>query len=149
VRTRTRPRSPRPAATWTPLLGIFTLLPLVAWVTFAGETLGAENRAPAAVSVAITPRGVLFDDELVASLREGRATPAEYEARRLATLVDVLEVEYEKRYGDRAGHAEDDEPTVIVEADRSTDYKTLYLVLRSAAEAGFFRYRLTVIGARG
>ena len=37
-----------------------------------------------------------------------------------------------------------DEIVITIQADKDLDYKTLYLVLRSAAKAGFFKYRLAV-----
>jgi hypothetical protein len=34
---------------------------------------------------------------------------------------------------------------VVLQADRELNYRTLYLILRSAAQAGFFKYRLAII----
>ena len=37
------------------------------------------------------------------------------------------------------------EAIIVVQSDKKLDYATLYLVLRSAANAGFFKYRLAIM----
>ena len=38
----------------------------------------------------------------------------------------------------------DDEDIVVIQADKKIPYRTIHLVMRSAAQAGFYRFRLVI-----
>jgi len=121
-----------------------------------------------AVNIAITPQSVLVDRVEVVKLVDGKATPEQYAAGEIPELVDALQKHYERIQAeaappdeaaeapeqadppptegdDAAAEDEDDGSIILVQADRNHDYKTVYLVLRSASIAGFVRYRLAIL----
>jgi biopolymer transport protein ExbD len=112
------------------------------------------------VNVAVTGSQVLVGDRPVAELRDGYFAESAIEENTLPTVVDALKAEFELRFGnssaaDLAAAAADsdsddqrmNEPIIVVQADRELEYRTLYLILRSAATAGFFKYRLAILRA--
>ena len=157
-----------PVLMLTSLLDMFTIILIFLIVSFEAEShefklhpdvvlpeSSARSILKPAVNITITPKAILLEKATVARLTNNRASAAEYEAQQIAPLVATLKIEYERRFGDQpvsqepvmAGDDEIDsaEPIIVVQADKDVDYETLYLVLRSAAVAGFFKYRLAIL----
>jgi biopolymer transport protein ExbD len=139
----------------TSLLDMFTIILIFLIVSFEAENQefrlsdGLElpessARAPfrPAVNLAVTQDAVFMESQRVAPLPDtGDDVPE---------LVTRLEEEYQARFGnpDRppvTAEVEEGGPMVLIQADRGLEYEALYRVLRSAAQAGFFRYRLAVM----
>jgi biopolymer transport protein ExbD len=157
-----------PALMLTSLLDMFTIILIFLIVSFEAESFDfrlnpdlvlPESTASAqlkpAVNVSVTGESILVENEEVARLTDGRAQDAEYDANEIPALVAALRAEYERRFGDQPTvgarvdqqdeASEEQEPIVVLQSDRHLDYRTLYLVLRSAATAGFFKYRLAIL----
>ncbi|MGF1465122.1 MAG: ExbD/TolR family protein [Sandaracinaceae bacterium] len=146
-----------PGLMLTSLLDMFTIILIFLIVSFDTENQEfrlnpdlqlpeSSARAPfkPAVNVSVTGNAIFLEEELIAEIDENTGE--------LPALVDALADEYRLRFGDPeegapAPDPDDEEsgPIVLIQADRELDYRTLYRVLRSAAEAGFFRYRLAVM----
>ncbi|MEM6961701.1 MAG: biopolymer transporter ExbD [Myxococcota bacterium] len=165
-----RRRGPKKAPTLmlTSLLDMFTIILIFLIVSFEAEsfefklnpdltlpesTARAELRP--AVNLAVTGRKVVVEEEVVLELQEdGAFRESQVESDSVPMLVSKLEEEYQKRFGEETaselsqavatGEATS-EPIIVVQADRELEYETLFVILRSAAEAGFFKYRLAVI----
>jgi biopolymer transport protein ExbD len=152
-----------PTLMLTPLLDMFTIILIFLIVSFSAEdydmTLAKDVSLPESVSrsmfkpsvnLAITTDSVTVEGRHVVALRSGRASDDAYAAGELPELVEHLGSYYDELMRpipgeDGAEAAPIDEPVITVQADKSLDYKTVHLVLQSAAKAGFFKYRLAVL----
>lgn len=161
-----------PGLMLTPLLDMFTIILIFLIVSFSAEdyefklnpdlTLpesSAKSVFKPAVTVAVTPDGVILGGENVYPLEKGVAKQEHYDKGEIPELVDLMRALYEVRTGaepDReAGEVDDDaevgqedefDPTIVlIQADKDMEYRTLYLVMRSAASGGFFKYRIAVM----
>lgn len=157
MRRRRRGSKP-PGLMLTSLLDMFTIILIFLIVSFEAEdnefklnpdlTLPESSaKAPLkpAVNVVVNAGGVLVDEKQVVRFSGGKSTDAQRQAGQIPELVEALKVIYERKYGeDRIEVGEDTEPMIVVQSDKQLDYGTLYLVLRSAANAGFFKYRLAI-----
>jgi len=165
-------KKPAPTLMLTSLLDMFTIILIFLIVSFNAESyefrLEADLTLPEsssraqlkpAVNVAVTGNALKVEDRVVIELSDGEFPEQHYEAGQVAPLVERLREVYRQRYGDpddvrgRIVGAEQEsdeeydgfEPIVVVQADRELEYRTLYLILRSAATAGFFKYRLAIM----
>ncbi|MEM9068914.1 MAG: biopolymer transporter ExbD [Myxococcota bacterium] len=161
-----------PTLMLTSLLDMFTIILIFLIVSFEAESFEfklnpdltlPESTARAqlrpAVNVAITGDDVVVgDDKVLTMTADGQIASDAVEGETVPALVDRLREEYEQRFGEATASelsqaaegldeetAEATEPIVVVQADREIEYRTLFLILRSAATAGFFKYRLAVI----
>ena len=157
-----------PALMLTSLLDMFTIILIFLIVSFDAENydfkLNPDLKLPEsttrsilkpAVNIEITKEAVILEKKPVIKLTNRRAPQPYYDAQEITPLVTLLQAEFELRFGDApvtqepvmAGDDELDsrEPIVVVQADKDLDYETLYLVLRSAAMAGFYKYRLATL----
>jgi len=164
---RILPKKP-PGLMLTSLLDMFTIILIFLIVSFDAENydfkLNPDLKLPEsttrsilkpAVNIEITKNAVILEKQPIIRLTDRRAPQAYYDAQEITPLVARLKTEFELRFGDTpvsqepvmAGDNELDsmEPIVVVQADKGLDYETLYLVLRSAAMAGFFKYRLATL----
>ncbi|MEZ4268958.1 MAG: biopolymer transporter ExbD [Myxococcota bacterium] len=157
-------KSKPPTLMLTPLLDMFTIILIFLIVSFTAEdydlTLAKDVKLPESVSrsmfkpsvnLAINGAGVSVEGRHVIALSEGHASEAAYTAGEIPELVEHLAAYYDELMRPIPGEdgAEEqapiDEPVITVQADRGLDYRTLHLVLQSAAKAGFFKYRLAVL----
>ncbi len=158
MKLRRKKKKP-PGLMLTSLLDMFTIILIFLIVSFDSENQEFElntdltlpessAKAPfkAAANVAITQRGVLVEGVLVAPLVNGRASAEDHAAEQITPLVEALERVLAVRLN-RAKTAEDeeDENIVMIQADRNMEYKTLYLVMRSARIADYNKFRLAVM----
>ncbi|MEZ4248675.1 MAG: biopolymer transporter ExbD [Polyangiales bacterium] len=159
MRTRSRfaPSKP-PGLMLTSLLDMFTIILIFLIVSFDAESFdfklhpdvtlaesSARTTLQAAVNVAVTRGRLVVEQTDLLALDDGELRASDHEAGQVPELVEALREEYERRYGEDAIAPEAGEPIVVVQSDRSLDYRTLYVVLRSAAAAGFFKYRLATM----
>jgi len=156
--TRRRRKRP-PGLMLTSLLDMFTIILIFLIVSFEAEnhefklnpdlTLpesSAQAPLKPAVNVVVNRKGVLVDDKQAVTFVGGKPSAEAASAGELTQLVDALKAIHELKYGeDRIEVGDDTEPMIVVQSDRNLDYSTLYLVLRSAANAGFFKYRLAIL----
>jgi biopolymer transport protein ExbD len=162
-----------PGLMLTPLLDMFTIILIFLIVSFNAEdydfkldeglTLPESSaRSPFKPSINLSARqtGVLVEEELVVAFEGGKAAEEFYQAGEIPKLVTLLSRYYDDLHvgappeagGEAAEPVEVDENTMIgpdevvitIQADKRLEYKTLYLIMRSAAKAGFFKYRLAV-----
>ena len=150
----------------TSLLDMFTIILIFLIVSFEAESyefrLNPDLTLPEstarsifrpAVNLAVTTEGIIVEQQPVMPLTNGRARPSDYDAGHIPELVDHLAALYAERAAalpERSADAEpgDDEEDgtiVVLQADKEMDYRTLYLVMRSASQAGFTRHRLAVM----
>ncbi len=158
-----------PALMLTSLLDMFTIILIFLIVSFEAEGFEfklnpdlalpestARAQLKAAVNIAITGDDVVVGEDTLVQMEDGYFPEAMVENDTIPTLVERLEEEYEVRFGEmtaselsqavEAGELpEGAEPIIVVQADKELDYRALFLILRSAATAGFFKYRLAVI----
>jgi len=159
----------RPASLMlTPLLDMFTIILIFLIMSFDTEDYGfqlneqleppqstAESIFKRGVNVAITREGVDIEKARVLPLADGKATDEAYETRLSAPLVERFGAIYQERFAaddvspDEVDADEEltveDDAILIIQADRDLDYRTIHLVMNSAREAGFYKYRLAVI----
>ena len=84
------------------------------------------------------------------------AKQEDFDAGEISALVNVLKKYYSAIHEPPAEDAatepagedfeeEDERGIILIQADKRLNYKTLYLVMKSAAKAGFFKYRLVIM----
>lgn len=150
----------------TSLLDMFTIILIFLIVSFEAEdydfklnsdiTLpdsSARSVLKPAVDIAITPTALIVDKKEVGKLEKGRFTTEEYDSGEVKPLVEVLKKRYEviksatedEETEVPEGEEAEDKMIIVVQADKSLDYDTIYLVLRSSALAGFTKYRLAIM----
>jgi biopolymer transport protein ExbD len=156
---RRRPQRKPPGLMLTSLLDMFTIILIFLIVSFEAEdydfklnsdltlpTSSARSVLKPAVDIAITPTDLVVDKKSVAKLTNGKFPASNYRNQEIPELVEVLK----KRYAlvkDEAVNPEtgEDNAIIVVQADKSLDYDTVYLVLRSSALSGFVKYRLAIM----
>lgn len=158
---RGRRKQKPPGLMLTSLLDMFTIILIFLIVSFEAEDQefklnpnlqlpesSASSVLKPAANLSVTQEGVfLGDGRMLVPLAQGRADPLAYEQKVIADLKDALEQQYDLVAAKYAGKEDevDDPHIVVIQADRALDYETLYLVMRSAAQAGFYKYRLVVM----
>ena len=165
---RARPRhavSKAPRLMLAPLLDMFTIILIFMIVSVDSADYGfrlnpgldlpkGNTRAPLkpAVGLAITDDQILLDDRPVGALKNGVASAADMAAGEVLSVSKALQAAYDDRFGPNAAFrlfedsaVTEPEPTLVIQADKGLPYKTLYLVLQSAARAGFNKYHLAIL----
>ena len=151
-----RKKKKKPGLMLTSLLDMFTIILIFLIVSFEAEdyefklnpdlTLpesSSQSVFKPAVNVALTPNGVLVQEEKVAPFINGQPRPEDVAAEQIPELVEALTKVLAFR--EATSEEPDEESIVILQADKGLEYKTLYLVMRSARLAGFDKYRLAVM----
>ncbi len=154
-----------PGLMLTPLLDMFTIILIFLMVSFEAEDYDfrlmdgvtppqstAESIFKPAVNVAITKDAVYVEEEKLLDLVDGLAPAALDEARLAPALIARFDEIYKERFAadDIPADADEeydveDEAILIVQAHKGLDYRTVHLVMSSAREAGFYKYRLAVV----
>ena len=99
-----------------------------------------------AVDLTVTADAVIVSKEKLIDLDKVRSTPSYAEQGKIPPLVEKLEGEYEDFLAKKLREGEENpEAIMVVQADQSLNYDTLYLILRSASVAGFSKYRLATM----
>lgn len=137
----------------TSLLDMFTIILVFLLQSFQAEdenftmqaglelpVSDARNPFTKAVNIAVLPDGVLVEGAKVYPLSEGgKADSKDLEA---GTVKAILDAVAEARTGQ--GFAEGEDVVATIQADQDLPYDTIDLVMRSAAEAGCYRFRLVI-----
>ena len=143
----------------TSLLDMFTIILIFLIVSFEAEDYDfklqsgielpnstARSVLKPAVDIAITPTGLIVDKEQIVGLTNGKFDKSMYDAQEIPKLVALLKERYEivkeVAVDEESG---EDNAIIVVQADKTLDYETIYLVLRSSALAGFVKYRLAIM----
>lgn len=137
----------------TSLLDMFTIILVFLMVSFQADdkdfvlnpslTLPASSaKSPfkTAVNVSITPDAVQVEGKTVYELAEGgMLQEADWYARQIPAISEAV-----TRAWERSSRDAGEENVVVIQADKHLPYRTIHLVMRSAAYSGFFRYRLVI-----
>lgn len=140
----------------TSLLDMFTIILVFLLVSFQAEdkdfvlhsglqlpVSSAQNPAKTAVNVAVAMDGVYVEGKRIYKLEEGgklKAKPAE--ARHVPAVTKAVSKAWEIK--EQQPDFESDDRVVVIQSDKGMPYQTLHTVMRSAALAGFFRFRMIV-----
>ena len=153
-----RGKKKKPGLMLTSLLDMFTIILIFLIVSFDAEdyefkldpnlTLpesGAKSVFKPAVNVAVTQAGVLVQQEVVYPMTNGQPQAEHLAAEEIPSVVEALKKVLQVREAYAEEGEEEDQSIMILQADKGLEYKTLYLVMRSARLAGFDKYRLAVM----
>ncbi len=154
---RLRRKRARATLMLTSLLDMFTIILIFLIVSFDAEDYdfrldphlqlpesAAKSVFKPAASVAVHAGGVVVQNELIYPLTDGHAQDDDYAEGRIPAVVSALEKVLAARQ--QSTHAEGEEEDIVMfQADRDLEYRTLYLVMRSARLAGFSKYRLATL----
>ncbi len=138
----------------TSLLDMFTIILVFLMVSFQAEdkdfVLNADVKLPAssaknpfktAVNMAITRKGVFVEGKKIYDLDgNGKIKDADIVENKIDLVTSGV-----KSAWDHKKKEEGEEDVVVIQADKRIPYKTIHLVMRSAAHAGFFRFRLAIV----
>ncbi len=153
-------RKRRPTLMLTSLLDMFTIILIFLIVSFDAEDYDfrlekglalpqseARSAFKPAVNVAVTRDGVYIEQTLVAPLTDGEAPEAWHSEAAIPPVVAAFEqvIARAQQAEAAAGVEAPAERIMMLQADKSLAYRTLYLVLRSARLAGMDKYRLAVM----
>lgn len=158
MRSRFVKKKQPPGLMLTSLLDMFTIILIFLIVSFEAEDyefkLDSDLSLPEstassvfkpAINLALTPDALKIDQDQLVKLDRGKFKDQYYSDGEIPELVEILKVKFEEQQ-DRPGSLdEEDEGVVLVQADKGLDYRTIYLVLRSASVAGFDKYRLAIM----
>ena len=150
-----------PGLMLTSLLDMFTIILIFLIVSFEAEdyefkldpglTLpesSANSVLKPAINLAITPDSLKIENNEIMKLDRGKYCEQFYIKGEIPEVVGRLRIAHEEVLAkEAAGELEGDEDPaiVLIQADKTLDYKTLYLVMRSASVAGFDKYRLAIM----
>ncbi|MDJ0764036.1 MAG: biopolymer transporter ExbD [Myxococcota bacterium] len=137
----------------TSLLDMFTIILVFLMVSFQAEdkdfVLHAGVKLPASdakspfktgVNMAITKQAVLIEGKQIYAFEEGGLVSDEqYATGRIDSVVAGVNETWKTLKRGR-----DEENIVVIQADKDLPYRTIHLVMRSAAHAGAFRFRLVI-----
>jgi biopolymer transport protein ExbD len=143
----------------TSLMDMFTIILVFLLVSMSSEDADfvrdesvnlplskAGGRFEPAVNVVVSNQYVKVQENVVARLADGEVTDEQVKAGRLEAVVRAVRRAREQREGQQqeAESEGGDEEIILIQADRSLPYRTVYLVMRSCSIAGFNRYRITI-----
>ncbi|MCP4606115.1 MAG: hypothetical protein GY847_37320 [Proteobacteria bacterium] len=137
----------------TSLLDMFTIILVFLMVSFQAEDKDfvlhagvklpgstASNPFKTAVNMAITKEAVFIEGAKVHELEKGGDVKDEdFESGKIETVVEAVTKAWERQKKE-----EGEEDIVVIQADRHLPYRTIHLVMRSAAQSGFYRFRLAI-----
>jgi biopolymer transport protein ExbD len=142
----------RMALQLTSLLDMFTIILVFLMVSFQAEDKdfvlhaglelpqsSAKSPFKTGVNLAITAEGVLIEGKKVYDLQDGRAADEDQEAGKAERITQAVAQTWSQ-----LKREEGEEDIVVIQADKGLPYRTIHLVMRSAAYAGAYRFRLVV-----
>ena len=149
-----------PGLMLTSLLDMFTIILIFLIISFDSQdedfkldenlTLPESTARSAfkpAVNLSINKGALTVDGKEIMTLSGGEFDERFYVEDQIPELVTKLQDRFERLelQSQYEGTSIDELAVIIVQADRDIEYRTIYLVLRSAAMAGFFKYRLAIL----
>lgn len=137
----------------TSLLDMFTIILVFLMQSFQAEDKdfvlhaglqlpqsNAQNPFKTAVNLAITPTAIVIEGKEVYHLQKGaRIQEVDKEASNLEAVASAVK----NAWGSKKKEL-DEEDIVVIQADKQVPYRTIHMVMRSAAHSGFFRFRLAI-----
>jgi biopolymer transport protein ExbD len=136
----------------TALLDLFTIILVFLLLCFQAQdndfVLDPNNELPPSltssgfkpgVNISITGDYVSIEGKKVYALDRGQFTNADARSRSIAAIQRAIQASWERRKKEK-----NDEKVAVIQAHRSIPYRTLSLVMNSAASGGFTRCRLVV-----
>ncbi len=152
LRTNRKKRKPM-GLMLTSLLDMFTIILVFLMVSFqaadkdfvlhAGIALPAstvKNPFKTGVNMAVTIDGVLIEGKSIYKLQKGgNVLDSDFENGNIPVVVDAIKKAWSLHRLEKNA-----ESIVVIQADKGLPYRTLHLLMRSAAHAGVFRFRLVV-----
>lgn len=138
----------------TSLLDMFTIILVFLMVSFQSEdkdfVLNADVKLPessaqnpfkTAVNLAITRQAVIVEGTKIYDLVGGGKVN---DSDIIDNVIDRV-TQGVKQAWERKKKEAGEEDIVVIQADKRIPYKTIHLVMRSAAHAGFYRFRLAIV----
>ncbi len=137
----------------TSLLDMFTIILVFLMVSFQAEdkdfvlhaglslpVSDAKSPFKTGVNLALTQEAVLIEGKKVFKLEKGGEVKDEdFDGGRIESVVQGINQAWAQLKKE-----EDEENIVVIQADKGLPYRTIHLVMRSAAHAGVFRFRLVI-----
>ena len=137
----------------TSLLDMFTIILVFLMVSFEAEdrdfvlhsgvelpASSASSPFKTAVNMAITKDAVYIEGRKIFKLEKGGdVKDADFEKGQIDIIVNAVTEAWKLHKIE-----EDEEDIVVIQADRHLPYRTIHLVMKSAAQSGFFRFRLAI-----
>ena len=137
----------------TSLLDMFTIILVFLMVSFQAEdmdfVLNSDLKLPAssskspfktAVNIAITTDVVTVEGNPVYLLESGGKLPeADKDLPKIESIVTAVTEQWDAKTKEG-----DEDNVIVIQADKNLPYRTIHMVMRSAAHSGFFRFRLVV-----
>jgi len=146
-----RPKKKALTLQLTSLLDMFTIILVFLLQSFQAEdenfTMHAGVELPVsdsrnpftrAVNIAVDATGVFVEGQRVMALGDGLATDEQMAADKLEDLVQAVTAAAD------AQSLEGEDRVATIQADQTIPYDTIDMVMRNAAHAGCFRFRLVV-----
>lgn len=150
-----------PGLMLTSLLDMFTIILIFLIVSFEAEDhefkLNPDLKLPEssarsvfkpAVNIALTPQGLIVEKKVVVKFENGKLPATYYAQDDIPELEALLNKVYDIKFSDATAEelsAEDGGAIMLIQADKNVDYRTLFLILKTAGRAGFVKYRLAVM----
>ena len=136
----------------TSLLDMFTIILVFLMVSFqaddkdfvlhAGISLPestAQNPFKTAVNMAITPKAVFIEGKEIYPLIGGKVKEDDVDSGKIEAVTQAVKKAWTTHKLEKS-----DEEIVVIQADKQIPYRTIHLVMRSAAHSGFYRFRLAI-----
>jgi biopolymer transport protein ExbD len=136
----------------TSLLDMFTIILVFLMVSFQAEDKdfvlhaglelpGSSAKSPfkTGVNLAINSNEVLIEGRKVYQLKNGAVTDADFDAGKIEGVTQAIAHAWTQ-----LKREEGEEDIVVIQADKGLPYRTIHLVMRSAAYAGAYRFRLVI-----
>ncbi len=148
-----RGKKKRMALQLTSLLDMFTIILVFLMVSFQAEDMDfvlhagldlpvstVKNPFKTGVNLAVSKDEVLVEGKRVYKLQKnGAVKDSDFKKGKIDAVVSAVEAAWKLHKRDK-----DEEDIVVIQADQELPYRTLHLLMRSAAHAGVFRFRLVV-----
>jgi biopolymer transport protein ExbD len=137
----------------TSLLDMFTIILVFLMVSFQAEDKDfvlhagislpqstAQNPFKTAVNLAITDKAVFVEGREIYQLTPGgKVKESDVDSGRIEIITQTIKKAWGLHKVDK-----EDEDIVVIQADKRVPYRTIHLVMRSAAHSGFYRFRLAI-----
>ncbi len=136
----------------TSLLDMFTIILVFLMVSFQAEDKDfvlhagialpqstAQNPFKTAVNMAITDKAVFVEGKEIYKLSGGKVKEEDVDEGKINVVTQAVKAAWGLHKVSK-----EDEDIVVIQADKRIPYRTIHLVMRSAAHSGFYRFRLAI-----
>ena len=136
----------------TSLLDMFTIILVFLMVSFQAEDKDfvlhagislpqstAQNPFKTAVNMAVTDKAVFIEGREIYPLTGGKVKEDDVDSGKIEAVSQAVKQAWTTHKLEKS-----DEDIVVIQADKRIPYRTIHLVMRSAAHSGFYRFRLAI-----